>query len=205
MASLLEHAVVVGIGAALVTGVATSDVSEQFEDGVREAVCLVRGPDCEGETWTEHDRPDPPEDPPAAYGGGVEPKLDLDDLENADVAPVIEFALAQRGKPYLWGGNGPNAWDCSGIVQAAYRQIGVNTPRVTTGYYAKYPHVGYGAMIPGDLVFLNMGSNRPKPDHMGLYIGHDQMMHCGNPCRVVDLTSSYWQQRFMNGSRVVQS
>lgn len=199
MPSIVEHAVVIGLGAAIVTAVVTTDITDQLHDGVREAVCLVRGPDCDSETWTEHDRPESPEDP-AEFEFGV---FDFGDIEDADVRAAVEFALAQQGKPYLWGGNGPNAFDCSGLVQQAYLAAGVQIPRVTTSIHAALPQVPAGAMIPGDLVFFNMGSGRPVPDHMGMYIGGGNMMHCGNPCRVVDLGSSYWQSRFYAANRVV--
>ncbi|WP_236540524.1 C40 family peptidase [Spiractinospora alimapuensis] len=199
MASILEHGIAIGIGAAIVTTVAATDIPDQIHDGVREAVCLVEGPECGGETWTEHDRPDEPEEPPAfGIGGGVE----IGDVDHEDLLTVIEWAVAQQGKPYLWGGNGPDAFDCSGLIQQAYLQVGVNIPRTTTTMWPALPEVSQSELTPGDLIFLNMGSSRPQPDHMGMFIGNNQMMHCGNPCQVVTL-DSYWQQRYMGARRVI--
>lgn len=73
----------------------------------------------------------------------------------ADVA--IAFARAQLGKPYVWGATGPNSYDCSGLVQAAYKAAGINLPRVTQAMILSGTAVARDALIPGDLVFPDIG------------------------------------------------
>lgn len=87
---------------------------------------------------------------------------------------VVAFALAQVGKPYVWGAEGPQAFDCSGLTLAAWAQAGVALPRTT---YTQV-HIGTAvsslqALLPGDLLFIpgSMGT-AARPGHVGLYAGH---------------------------------
>lgn len=86
---------VVGVGAIVITAVASSGISEDIHDGIREAVCLVEGPGCGEETWTEHDQPDPPESidistgiPEYGGGGAASPRM-----SEVRAAIVEEFGL----------------------------------------------------------------------------------------------------------------
>jgi hypothetical protein len=68
-------------------------------------------------------------------------------------ATAIRYALAQLGKPYRWGAEGPNSFDCSGLVQSAYRAAGINLPRVSRQQYGAGRLVPLSALRPGDLLF----------------------------------------------------
>jgi cell wall-associated NlpC family hydrolase/peptidoglycan hydrolase-like protein with peptidoglycan-binding domain len=81
-------------------------------------------------------------------------------------APAVSFVHAQLGKPYRWGGTGPNSYDCSGLVYAAYRSAGLILPRVAQDQYDQLPHVPLSALQPGDLLFFGVVITvkpRPKP------------------------------------------
>jgi cell wall-associated NlpC family hydrolase len=97
---------------------------------------------------------------------------------NALVSRVIAFALAQSGKRYVFGAAGPDAWDCSSLVQAAYQQIGVAIPRTTFEQWPFGVKVPKGSEQPGDLVFFNSGPNTSPghPGHVGLVIGDGKMI-----------------------------
>jgi cell wall-associated NlpC family hydrolase len=85
-------------------------------------------------------------------------------------AAAIAYARAQLGKPYLWGGTGPGAFDCSGLVMAAYAAAGVTTARTSQEQWATEPHVT--APQAGDLVFFT-GALQPgeqPPGHVGLVV-----------------------------------
>ncbi|MFJ1783458.1 C40 family peptidase [Streptomyces anulatus] len=95
---------------------------------------------------------------------------------NSRAAQAIAFAHGAIGKPYVWGATGPNAFDCSGLTQAAWKAAGVSLPRTT------YTQINAGARIPrsrlapGDLVFFYSGIS-----HVGLYIGGGRMIHAPRP------------------------
>jgi cell wall-associated NlpC family hydrolase len=91
----------------------------------------------------------------------------------APIAAVISFALAQLGKPYVYGGSGPNAWDCSGLVQGAYLRIGLRLPRTTLEQVnVGRPIYSTSQLQPGDLLFIPGSSGTPAdPDHVGMYLG----------------------------------
>ncbi|HEY8652051.1 MAG TPA: C40 family peptidase [Dermatophilaceae bacterium] len=86
---------------------------------------------------------------------------------------VVRFALAQLGKPYLWGGTGPNAWDCSGLTMRAWDAVGIRLPRTTfQQVLAGAPVTSTAAMEPGDLIFIAGSDGTPSnPGHVGLYLG----------------------------------
>jgi cell wall-associated NlpC family hydrolase len=103
---------------------------------------------------------------------------DLPAYASAVVSRIIDFALAQRGKPYIFGATGPDAWDCSSLVQAAYKAVGIDIPRVTFDQWPFGVKIAKGKEQPGDLVFFNSGPNtRPgHPGHVGMVIGGGKMI-----------------------------
>jgi len=103
--------------------------------------------------------------------------LDSLTTPNAAVATAVNFAQAQLGKPYLFGGTGPDAFDCSGLVMMAYRAAGINIPRTSEEQWAQLPHVAAANVEVGDLVFFAGADGTPtSPGHVGLVIGHDKMI-----------------------------
>ncbi|WP_431972188.1 NlpC/P60 family protein [Nocardia sp. bgisy134] len=79
---------------------------------------------------------------------------------------ALAIAMTQTGKPYEWGGTGPNSWDCSGLVQWAFRMVGVNMPRTTWQQATAGAPVPVSQMAPGDVVVLNKDGS-----HVGIYAG----------------------------------
>ncbi|MBB6400147.1 cell wall-associated NlpC family hydrolase [Actinomadura coerulea] len=94
------------------------------------------------------------------------------------VKTIIAFAMAQRGKPYVFGANGPDAYDCSSLIQAAYRQVGLNLPRTTFEQWPFGVKIAKGKEQPGDLVFFNSGpgTSADNPGHVGMVIGGGKMI-----------------------------
>jgi cell wall-associated NlpC family hydrolase len=101
---------------------------------------------------------DPPPPPPTSGG----------------VSGVIAYAQRQVGKPYQWGGDGPDSFDCSGLTMMAWRQAGVYLSHYTGAQWAETSRVAISDLRPGDLVFY--GSSGPSSHHMGLYVGNGQMI-----------------------------
>jgi len=92
-------------------------------------------------------------------------------------ATAIRYELAQIGKPYRWGAEGPNSFDCSGLTQAAYRYAGISIPRVSRDQYRYLPHVRIANLQPGDLVFW--GRNRSDASsvyHVATYLGNGMIL-----------------------------
>jgi len=112
----------------------------------------------------------------------------LGPVPNSTVAAAISFAQAQLGKPYLFGGTGPDAFDCSGLMMMAYRAAGVDIPRTSQEQWFWGPQVPASQVEPGDLVFFAGADGTPTaPGHVGLVIGHDVMIEAyatGFPIRI---------------------
>ncbi|MEV0587484.1 bifunctional lytic transglycosylase/C40 family peptidase [Nonomuraea sp. NPDC050310] len=94
------------------------------------------------------------------------------------VRRILDYALAQRGKPYLWGGTGPDAYDCSGIIYMAYQSVGLSIPRTTFGQWPFGVRVSPGEEQAGDLVFFNAGpgTGPDNPGHVGLVVSKGKMV-----------------------------
>ncbi|MFD5543993.1 NlpC/P60 family protein [Streptomyces sp. NPDC127079] len=91
-------------------------------------------------------------------------------------AAAVAYAYSKLGSPYVWGATGPDAFDCSGLAQAAYRSAGVSIPRTTYAQINAGHRVSRSELQPGDLVFFYSGIS-----HVGIYIGNGQMIHAPNP------------------------
>jgi cell wall-associated NlpC family hydrolase len=97
---------------------------------------------------------------------------------------AVAFALAQIGVPYVWGGESPSGYDCSGLVQAAYRAAGVSIPRTTQEQFDAGPHLPAGARLePGDLVFF--GPSTSDVTHVGLVVRPGEMVDAPHTGTVV--------------------
>jgi peptidoglycan DL-endopeptidase CwlO len=107
---------------------------------------------------------------------------------NDAVATAIGYAEQQLGKPYLWGGTGPDSFDCSGLVMMAYRAAGIDIPRTSQQQWGWGPRIKASQVQPGDLVFFAGSDGTPTaPGHVGLVIGGGLMIEAyatGFPIRV---------------------
>ncbi|MGV9411242.1 NlpC/P60 family protein [Nocardia sp. NPDC003693] len=114
---------------------------------------------------------------------------------------ALSVAMAQLGKPYVWGAQGPNAFDCSGLTQYAARSAGASIPRTSQEQYRQLPKVNPADIRPGDLIFPGERFNGGNPTHVLMYIGNGQCVEAprtGLNVRVTKLPSSYAATRWMN-------
>ncbi|MWA13054.1 NlpC/P60 family protein [Streptomyces sp. BA2] len=116
---------------------------------------------------------------------------------NSRASAAVSYAHKALGSPYVWGATGPNAFDCSGLTQAAYRSAGVDLPRTTYAQIAAGERVPRSQIQPGDLVFFYQGIS-----HVGIYVGNGQMIHAPNPSAPVRL-APISQMPFAGATRVV--
>lgn len=122
-------------------------------------------------------------------------------------ARIMAEATKYIGWPYVFGGSTPaTSFDCSGFVSWVYTQSGVyNIGRDTAqGIYNRCSPVSASEARPGDLVFFHSTySTTSYVTHIGIYVGNNQMLHCGNPIGYADLGISYWQQHLIGFGRLV--
>ena len=97
---------------------------------------------------------------------------------------VVNFVYAQLGEPYKYGAAGPDAWDCSGLVMGAYRQIGVYLPHSARQQYNSTNRVSREDLKPGDIVFFYSDLH-----HDGIYIGNNMVIHAPQPGEFVEKIS----------------
>lgn len=102
---------------------------------------------------------------------------------SAGAATAISAAKSQLGKPYVFGTNGPNTFDCSGLTQWAWAKAGVSMSHYTVSQYNEFPHVPLNALQPGDLVFFKIDLG-----HMGMYIGGGMVIHAPQTGDVVKIS-----------------
>jgi hypothetical protein len=124
------------------------------------------------------------------------------------VVTAIEYALAQLGKPYQWGGIGNPNYDCSGLVMEAYLAAGITLPRTTyQQVYAGTPAYSASQLKPGDLIFT-AGSDGTvsNPGHVGIYLGSDLVEdapHAGADIQISKFDGGYWNISAVAFRRIV--
>ena len=166
-----------------------------------------------------------PDNPPGEPAGGLpEPSYrgmtGTSSLETAQATPpgtpavprptgsdlglaAAALAKEQLGKPYQWGAEGPDKFDCSGLVMYVYDNLGVKLPRVSGQQAYAGVHVDRQDLGPGDMVFFKLNSSRI--DHVGIYLGNGKFIHAPRkhvPVRTESLNNSYWRRRFVGGRRM---
>jgi cell wall-associated NlpC family hydrolase len=99
---------------------------------------------------------------------------------NGAAGEAVAFALDQIGVPYVWGGESSAGYDCSGLVQVAYRTVGVSLPRTSEEQWDDEPHLPPGARLqPGDLVFF--GPSSTDATHVGMVVRSGEMVDAPHP------------------------
>jgi cell wall-associated NlpC family hydrolase len=105
------------------------------------------------------------------------------------ISAALAAATSKVGAPYAWGAEGPDAFDCSGLIQWAFAQAGVRLPRVTHQQFASGPQVPFAEMRPGDLVFWRLDPTNPGYiSHAAIYLGDGRMIQAprtGDVVRIV--------------------
>lgn len=127
-------------------------------------------------------------------------------LSDPQFAAMMEEAEKYLGFPYVWGGSSPaTSFDCSGFVSYVINNCGVgwNVGRLgASGLLGICTRVSSSNVRPGDLVFFEGTYDTTGASHVGIYVGNNMMIHCGDPIQYADLSSSYWQQHFLAYGRL---
>ncbi len=123
-------------------------------------------------------------------------------------ASAVKLALSEVGRPYVWGGTSPAGFDCSGLVQWVYDQMGVQLPRLSGQQYQATTRITKAELQPGDLVFFQ--TYKPGPSHVGIYIGsYNGIQHAvvaaDNPqvgVEIDNLDTAKWTGLYYGAGRV---
>jgi cell wall-associated NlpC family hydrolase len=122
--------------------------------------------------------------------------------DSSSGSDVVEYAKQFLGKPYSYGGNGPNSFDCSGFAKYVYAHFGVNLPRTTYSQVEAGTYVERSNLQPGDLVFFKRSSSI---NHVGIYAGGGQIIHSpqtGDVVKFSPLNSGYYNDCYYTARRV---
>ena len=125
-------------------------------------------------------------------------------LENTRFAAMIREAEKYLGYPYIWGGSSPStSFDCSGYVCWVLNHSGWRVGRTSAqGLYNLCTPVSRSNARPGDLVFFKGTYKTNGVSHVGIYVGENRMIHCGNPISYTNINTQYWQSHFFTFGRL---
>jgi murein DD-endopeptidase len=117
---------------------------------------------------------------------------------------IIHSAMGQLGVPYRFGGDGPDAFDCSGLVRFVHAAHGVRVPRTTTDQHLAARPVPMEQIAPGDVLFFRFEG--PKVSHVALYAGDGRIVHAPQSGRPVELRAldAWYRQRLVGAGRLYE-
>lgn len=124
----------------------------------------------------------------------------------ASISDPVELAASLMGRPYVWGAEGPRAFDCSGLTQYVYGEFGVELPRRAISQ-SRVGDAAYGRLRRGDLVFFSTDTRRSLVTHVGIYEGSGLMIEASKRygrVRRDSLNDQYWVDRFMFARRITE-
>lgn len=188
----------------------TGGPSEPREHDDEEDEFIAPAPVFEGHefpTWpmahvpgnTQHDSPPKPPKKVEAHKPKPKPKVEVKRVHPAPVAHtstsiLLSFLRAQLGKRYEWGGNGPSAYDCSGLTKAAYAKLGISLHRTSEMQSLQGRSVSLSHLQVGDLLFWGVPG---AAFHVAIYVGNGKYIAAQNPSSgVVEVSMSYYRPNF---------
>jgi murein DD-endopeptidase len=148
----------------------------------------------------------------ALAGCSVVPSQTQSQTQTQQRIEVQELSLGQRiaqravelqGRPYQYGGNGPETFDCSGLVGFVHREVGINTPRTTLEQFKAARPVAMGEIEPGDLLFFKI--NDRSVSHVAIYAGEGRFVHApqtGRPVETRNIDDPYYVARLVGVGRL---
>jgi cell wall-associated NlpC family hydrolase len=136
-------------------------------------------------------------------GSNIDPgssKANCSILATGKAETVLRFACAQLGKPYVFGGAGPNVWDCSGLTMMAYKQVGINLSHYVPNQYSASRRVPKSELQAGDLVFFHDNG------HEGIYVGNGKFLHAphtGDVVKISNLSDAWYSSTYIGAGRLL--
>ena len=120
---------------------------------------------------------------------------------------IVDYALNFLGYKYIWGGNSPKGFDCSGFVQYVMKHFDITIGRTCNAQYGCGTYVGRENLRPGDIVFFERTYAARGCTHVGIYIGNNEFIHAANSTKGVIISSlkeNYYSSRFVGGKRMIE-
>ncbi|MBR5218289.1 MAG: C40 family peptidase [Clostridia bacterium] len=118
---------------------------------------------------------------------------------------VVNIAKSYMGVPYVWAGTSPSGFDCSGLVQYVYKQMGVSLNRVAADQTAHGTPVSKENLKPGDIVFFHNTSRYTRINHVGIYVGDGMFIHApqtGDVVKLSPINTGYYNTTFVTARRI---
>ena len=119
---------------------------------------------------------------------------------------IVDLAIKQIGKPYVWGAEGPNSFDCSGLTFYVYKNaLGITLPRTSTEQSKTGTTVSRSNLQPGDLIFSSTNGSG-SVSHVGIYIGNGEMIHApkpGDTVKKTNINTTYWNNAYLWAKRYI--
>jgi cell wall-associated NlpC family hydrolase len=120
---------------------------------------------------------------------------------------VVRESQRQLGVPYVWGGASRTGFDCSGLVQYVFKREKIQLPRTADRQAAYGTPIDPRQARPGDLLFFHTGGKGREVNHVGVYVGHQRMVHAprpGSPVREISVAPGSWMANHLVAARHVQ-
>ena len=139
----------------------------------------------------------------SVLGAAIGPKTA--DTGNPSATEIIKNAQKYMGVPYVWGGDTPTGWDCSGYTQYVMRESGITIPRTAAEQYATGIAVNKNDLKVGDMVFFT--TYKPGASHVGFYMGDGKFIHASSAAKKVTinaLSETYYAERYIGARRYIQ-
>ncbi len=134
--------------------------------------------------------------------------LSIQTLEGSEKGQlVVETAKKYLGIPYVWGGTSPAGFDCSGLVQYVFRELGVSLNRVAADQTAHGIPITRENLLPGDIVFFHNTNKYTRINHVGIYVGGGNFIHApqtGDVVKITTLDSGYYAGTFVTARRIFE-
>jgi len=131
---------------------------------------------------------------------------EMPDASSSAGQAAVDLAAQFLGVPYVWGGTSPSGFDCSGLMQYVYNQLGYKINRVAEDQMKNGIAISRENLAPGDLVGFYSSPGSGYISHIGMYVGNGIMIHAPHTGDVVKYTSidgSYYSSRFAGGRRII--